>query len=152
FHRLVACQLELADEFGQLDLASLDLGNISVDGYNAALPDPPFAYPYPAIAGAMDEGQVARAVMRLESRPDPPLGIVLRFLEEPPRGGLSNKRLERRTGRQEVLNARVELLAETTVAENEPVLGVEQGEAFRDALDRIDQALSGPLYLAEVLV
>ena len=74
------------------------------------------------------------------------------LLDQAALGGAADDRLERRPRHHQVGHAGIEQIAIAAVAQHQPVVPVEQGEALGDALDRVDQTLPGLGNLAQTLV
>ena len=71
----------------------------------------------------------------------PVLDPAFCLLHQTALGGMADDGLERRARRHDIGYAGIEQVAIAAVAQHQPVVPVEQGEALGDALDRIDQPL-----------
>jgi hypothetical protein len=83
---------------------------------------------------------------------DVPLGIVVCLANQSSLDRVLDNDLERRAGLDVDVTAAIEQLLVAVVAQLQPILGIVEREALRNALDGVDQALPGVLDLAQALV
>ena len=125
---------------GGAALALLDLGQIAIDGDRAPCPGVTFAHLEPAAVRPMLEQRLARIAMQREALAEPAFALPPRVGNEAVLDGVADDLLEGRAGFRRPV-AMVEQLGIFVIAEHEPVVLVEQREAFRDGLDGVGQAL-----------
>src|SRR4051812_19605030 len=117
-------------------LGALEPGHVREHGDGPAVSGPPLADLDPAAVALDVQQRTGRVPVQgeppLEPLARPPRGVA----DEAALGGGAGDRGERGSRHDHVGDARVELPV-AVVAHDQPVLGVEQGEALGDALDRV---------------
>ena len=136
----------------QAFLPLFQLGDVGIDRDCAAAGDPPLADHDPAPVAALLHVRFAGIAMLQQALGGPVLLASLGVGDQAALGRSSDDRLERRARNDDIGNAGIHDFAVAAVAEDEPVLGVVEGEAFGDAFDRIDEPLARFGHLAQVLL
>ena len=125
----------------QVRLALLELGDVGIDRDRAAVLGAALADHDPAAVAAPLHLRLAGIAVLRQALGHPFLDPALGILDGALRGRAPDDGLEGHARRHRALVPGVEQPAVAGVAQHEAVLGVVEDEAFRDALDRLDEAL-----------
>ena len=123
----------------QLEFRMLEVGDVGVDRDDAAVMGVALGDLDPAAVGALLDQRLGRVAVARDPLGDPGVDPADRLADPTALGRAAHDRLERHAGLDRRGVARVEHLAVAVVAEHQAVGGIEQGEALRDALDRVGQ-------------
>ena len=130
-------------------LGPFELGHVGVDADRAIVPGLALVDLDPTAVALTVQERSLRVVMQFQSLLHPVFVSVGHTRDDATLGHGPNDLLERDPRHHDIGKTRVKL-PEAVVAHHQPVLGIEQKEALRDALEGVGQLLAGLRDLAEV--